>query len=219
MTSISSQFALADIADVEIAGLPVEREAPRVPQAVARDLPIRAGPIDVDSQHLAESALQILRVILRIAARAAVAHPHVEASVGAERELPAVVVGVGLFDAKQLSPPKWRLPCASPILDHACVPAHVGVVDVEEAVRGEVRVERDGEEPLLATRLDESPDVEERLRKDVSVLDDANPPGLLHDVDPAGLAPGGSRLDGGDEPGRDPDELQVERPGGRRYRL
>ena len=49
------------------------------------------------------------------------------------------------------------------------------------------------------------------LRKDVSVLDDANPARLFHDVHAAGLAPRGSRLDGGVEPGRDPDELQVER--------
>src|ERR1700674_3372149 len=64
---------LAHIADPEVAVRPVEREAPRVAQPVAHDLPRRPGAGRIDAEQLAESAFEVLRAILWIAAGAAVA--------------------------------------------------------------------------------------------------------------------------------------------------
>src|SRR5215218_2007615 len=68
--------ALADIADVEVPRGPVPRETPRVAQAVACDLPARACLVHVQAQQLAEPRAKSLRVVERIAAGAAVTHPH-----------------------------------------------------------------------------------------------------------------------------------------------
>jgi hypothetical protein len=59
---------LADVPDPEVARLAVEREAPRIAQPVADDLPRRSRSCRVDAEELAEAAL------------------------GVELELPAVVV-------------------------------------------------------------------------------------------------------------------------------
>src|SRR5262249_6867202 len=112
--------ALADVGDPEVARRRVEREPPRVAQAVRPDLGpgARAGdeggvpreavrPAAVarrrEARDLAEQALQRLPVLLRVAAAAAVAHPDVEVAVAAERELAAVVVRVRLLDEQQLA--------------------------------------------------------------------------------------------------------------------
>ncbi len=58
--------------------------------------------IDVDAQDLAEERGSLLAVSLRIARGAAVAGPDPEHAVRTERDLTAVVVGVGLIDAEDL---------------------------------------------------------------------------------------------------------------------
>ena len=101
---------LADVADVEVVREPVEREAPRVAQPVAGDLPARAALVDVQAQQLAEADAQVLRAVARVAARAAVAHPDVEPAVGPELELAAVVVVVRLLDEQQPPAPSSAAP-------------------------------------------------------------------------------------------------------------
>ncbi len=109
--------ALAHVADKEIAGQPVEREAPRVAQAVRPDFGTLASAgavarrpgvrirwrdavvrrdvdvlVDVEAQELAEPHAERLRIVRRVVAVAAVAGAGVEITVAAERELAAVVV-------------------------------------------------------------------------------------------------------------------------------
>src|SRR6185437_10197410 len=80
---------LADVPDVEVLRQPVERKAPGVAQAVTGDLPARAALVHVDAQHLAEPGAEVLRVVVRVAARAAVAGARVEQAVRAELQLTA----------------------------------------------------------------------------------------------------------------------------------
>ncbi len=115
MRSISSIAFCPTSADPELAGLAIEREAPGVAQADRVDLgpPAAPGvrvvprngvglaPIDVDSQDLAEQLVGILGAVLRIAARAAIAHADVEETIRSERNHAAIVVGVGLRDGQE----------------------------------------------------------------------------------------------------------------------
>src|SRR5439155_26758076 len=78
---------LPDVADVEVAGLPVEREAPGIAQPVADDLRTRPARLQVHPQQLAEARAEILGAVLGIASRAAVAHSNVEVAVRPERKL------------------------------------------------------------------------------------------------------------------------------------
>ena len=57
----------ADVADPEVARLPVEREPPRVAEPEPDRLPRRARAVRRDPQQLAERAAEILRVVLRVA--------------------------------------------------------------------------------------------------------------------------------------------------------
>jgi hypothetical protein len=54
-------------------------------------------------------------------------------------------------------------------------------------------MERDREQPLLAARLHETPDVEERRRPIAPVDRDPDPARLLDDVEPARLFDGAAR--------------------------
>src|SRR5262249_39130344 len=64
-----------------------------------------------------------------------------------------------------------------------------------EAVAGVVGVEGDVEEPLLAAARHFRRDVEERVREQRAVLDDADPAGLLDDEDPRRVEPGRRDVD------------------------
>src|SRR5215217_7620265 len=177
-------LALADVADVEIAGLAVPREAPRVPQPVAGDLPARPGLVDVEAQQLAEARAQGLRVVVRVAAATAVAGAGVQAAVGPELQLPAVVVAeLAVVDAEQRLGRRGQ---ADGAVGAELVDAHVSgvVVEVdEEAMVPRVpRVERDRQQPLLASAADPAADVEERLRAQPPVHHDADHARLLDDV-------------------------------------
>src|SRR4030095_3669027 len=50
--------------------------------------------IDVETQHLAESSTELLRIVRRVVAHASVPDAGVEITVVAERKLPAVVIGL-----------------------------------------------------------------------------------------------------------------------------
>ena len=102
--------ALADVAGPLDARDGVEAEAPRIAEAVRKDLVgargrakegigrrrrIRAGCADVDPQDLPEQHIDVLRVVRRIVGRAAVAHADVEIIVPTtKRQHSAVVVRI-----------------------------------------------------------------------------------------------------------------------------
>ena len=100
--------ALADVADVEVAGRPVEAPPPRVAQAQIPDFGlgarrpdkrvagrdrVGAAGADLDAQDLAQEGVQALAGVERVAAAPAVAQPHIEIAVGTEGDEAAVVVG------------------------------------------------------------------------------------------------------------------------------
>ena len=90
---ISLPRPLADVADIEVAGLPVEGEAPGIAEAVAqicrrrpstrrgcwRDVVLPASgksvAVDVEAEDLAEEDVGVLGVVVRIVRAAAVADP------------------------------------------------------------------------------------------------------------------------------------------------
>src|SRR5262249_35060387 len=82
--------SLADVADRDVAGRPVEREAEGVAQPVRVDERLRAAPRRIDPQDLAEQRAAVLGVALRVALAAAVAGRDVEQPVRPELELAAV---------------------------------------------------------------------------------------------------------------------------------
>ena len=102
--------ALADVGEREVAGGAVEREAPGVAEAEGPDLRPRASDADervagrdrvgdaaprIDAEQLAEQAAEVLRVLGRIVAAAAVPGARVQEPVGAELQLAAPVVRRG----------------------------------------------------------------------------------------------------------------------------
>ena len=145
-------------------------------------------PVHVDREELAEQRVHVLCAVLGVAARAAVAHAHVEQAVRAEDQVPAVVVRVRVVEGEDRT--RGAGEGARPVravLDHPRVPAAVRVVHVEAVVLGVVRMERQAEQPLLAAREDEPTNVEEEARADTAAVDHADRAALLDDVHPARL--------------------------------
>ena len=68
------------------------------------------------------------------------------------------------------------------VADDARVAVSIRVVDDELPARRVVGSEREPEQALLTARLDEAPDVEERLCLELPCLDDTDEPALLDDV-------------------------------------
>ena len=183
---------LADVGDPEIARRPVEREPPRVAQAVRPDLgPAAArartgcrrdrvrrgqGRVRVDAQHLAEQRVERLAVAARRVTRtlvvggAAVADAHVEQAVGAERDLAAVVVRLRVRDARAArgADAGSARPSANAYSSSVGQSLRVGVVDVELRAVGR---EREAEEPALAARGDPAGQVEHGRRVEGAVAD------------------------------------------------
>ena len=178
-------LVLPDVADRQVPRRAVEREAPRVAQAVGVDLAARALAADervvvgdrvrvgaaltrVDAQDLPEQRVQGLPVAplaVLVAAAAAVAHADVELLVGPEGDHPAVVVGLGvvLGDQEALGVPVGGVVVRARELGERVRPGFVRVVDVEQAARRVVGREREAEQALLAARADLVADVQERL--------------------------------------------------------
>src|SRR5207237_2463606 len=86
---------LADVADPEVSRRPIEAVAPRVAQALGPHRRLPAGP-GVEPDHLAEERSAALGVVVRVAGAAAVAEADPQPAVGAEDDVAAVVVGIGL---------------------------------------------------------------------------------------------------------------------------
>jgi hypothetical protein len=167
---------LTDVGEREVAGLPIEREAPRVPESVSPDL-VAAGnayegivggdrvglsvgaELGIDPQELAAQVLEVLRTTERVAAASAVARGQVEVVVGPELKLAAVVVRLPRVRDLDHDSPRGRvgnvrIDGVAEILGDDDVPLGVGVVDVKLAARRVVRRERHREETSLAARRD-----------------------------------------------------------------
>ena len=193
-------MVLADVADPDLAERGVEGEAPRVAQADQLDPPVDL--VDVGGEQLAELVAGILGAALGVEGAAAVAHADVQAPVGAEGQVAAVVVGLGLGHVQQLAGA-----AAVAELCHARISPPVGPVQVEPPVGVEVGMEGEAEQALLGADRDLAGEIDHR----------AAPP-ALHANDTAGLLehPQCARVARGDpDPGRpvEPggDALDVER--------
>ena len=184
----------------------IEREAPRVAQAVGVDLGQRAGAVDervargrgeglaavgprLDAQDLAQRRAQVLRVAARavlVVAATAVAGADVEEAVGAEGELAAVVVALRIVVDEDGAGAGGvgEVVALAMELDEVLLGVLAGVVDVEQPGARVVRREREAEQPLLATGRDPVADVEEGRRELASGADDVDPPALADDEDP-----------------------------------
>ncbi len=171
---------LSYVTDVEVAGRPVETEAPGIPDAVGPDLTpegltrgvgigwgnrVRCGTVDVQPENRSEQGRAILAVPLGVAAGTTISQPNVQVSIGAEGQHAAVVVGERLRDAQD----QLLAAAISHVrigrdreAGHPSVAALVGVVDDEDAVLGVLRVECEPEETLLSTVGDLGVDIQER---------------------------------------------------------
>ena len=146
--------------------------------------------------------------MLRVASAPAVAVAPVEAAVGAELQLAAVVVRREVLDEDELlRGGRERGGPVRAVLDDPRVAVRVGVVDVEPVGLRIGGVECDGEQSLLPSAAHRRPDVEERRRADTPVREHEDPAGLLDDVEPARLAGSRGGVDRRAEV-RDADEVQ-----------
>jgi len=181
---------LTAVGEIEVAGRPVEREAPWKAQPVADDLPPGRAPVDIDAEQLGLPRRQLLAPVARVTGVAAVADAHPQPAVGPELELAGAVPVVRLADVQQLPQPANGARLVGAVLDHVRVAAVVRVRRVEAVVRRVARVEGEREEPLLRpVAADEPLDVEERLAAKSSADQDAHDPALLGHVKAAGPAP------------------------------
>ena len=207
---------LPHVAQPEVPGGAVEGELPGVAEAVGVDLAslgavgVREGvvrgdairlalghAVHVDPEKRSEGGVQPLPSVHGVVAGAAVAERDVEVAVGAEGDLPAVVVGerLGHLQEHPLAGGVGREGVARgprQLGDHAAPVRARGVVHEDAAVGLVVRVEREPEQAALAARPHAVVEVHEHRRRGVSGHegDDARAPAarpLLHDVRPLRL--------------------------------
>ena len=180
----------ADVADPEVARLPVEREPPRVAEPHPDRLPPRARAVRREPQQLAERAAEVLRVVLRIAGRdvaggwvgAAVAEADVEPALLVELELAALVIRIRLLHHEQVVRARRHADAVRRgELGDVAVAVQVAVVDVELVVLRVARVEREREETALAVVEHAAAQVEKRAG-DLPVAHHLDRPALLDDV-------------------------------------
>ena len=206
---------LADVADPQVAGLAIERHPPRVAQPEVPDLGQGVGlvhervvgwdrvarvtgtSVDVDPEDLAEERVHPLAVVVRVAARAAVAGRDVQVAVGPERQRSAVVVRIGLVDPEQddlaAAVGAVRAGLGREGRDDR-VAFEVRVVDEEARIVGEVRVEGEPEEPAFSAGRQAVADVEERVAEQLPIAHDPDLAALLeHEDAPAAVARVGDR--------------------------
>ncbi len=161
---------LPHIGDVQVAGLAVEAEAPRIAQARRPDLgpgallvdegvilgyAVRAVPtsIHVDAEDLRQEGVVVLAVTVGITRTTAVAEGDVQVAIGAERQHPAVVVLRRiLLREHDLLGGDVALATVSGggVARDGVVALLVRVIHVEVAVLSKARVEREAEQSLLA---------------------------------------------------------------------
>src|SRR5262249_33730946 len=163
--------ALADIRDVEIAGLTVEGEPPRVPQSFCPDLldrrsavgkrigggyaverrPSRVG-FDVQTKNLPEEHVISLRAAGAPFGPPTIADSDIEVTVGSELEISPEVIGIGWMR----DPQKHDSACAISVIGFLCqalvasnrkVTGLVGVRDEEEPVGPVIGIKGGREQP------------------------------------------------------------------------
>ena len=182
--------------------------------------PERRAAVHVDAQHLPERGGELLPVALGVAAGAPVPQADVEHPVVAEGEAAAVVVREGLGDEQEraLARRVRHVGAGGPELGDVGVARRVGVVHEEPPVRPELRVEREAQQPLLASAADASRDVEERDPRHLAVADDLDATALLDDVEPRAVAGGGLQVERVVQANRHPLRGEGRRPHDRRRR-
>ncbi len=128
--------------------------------------------------------MPVLRAVADVATTTAVAQAPVEPAVGAELEMAAVVVVVGLVDRQP------RVGAAGVgqvgvgahvVADEARIAGLVGEVDVEAAARRVVRREGQSEQPLLRIDRHASAQVQERAPVGAVAVEDPDAAFLLDD--------------------------------------
>ena len=199
-------IVLTHVADVEVAGLLVEREAPGIAhpvrpylrrgrwashKGVARGDAVREPVVHVDAEDLSQELGTVLGVPRGIHGTlvSAVPGPAVQVAVGAEHDQPAVVVGErrvidqndrlrggGVGDV--------RVRRRDGIARYLNVAAEIRVVNEELAVVGVVGVERHAEHAALAGEQHDAADVQERGGEQRAVANHFDPAWLLHDEQP-----------------------------------
>src|SRR5262245_46286787 len=151
---------------------------------------MRVGHVDVDAQHLAEQFRGILRAMVRVVARSAVAKADVEKAVRAEHEVPAVVVRERLADEREARAPaqvearrrigRERVVRRSQKPRDDGVARSIGEVD-EEPPRGGLRRKDETEQSTFAARDDVVAQIEEVPVEHDAVADGPDAAGLLDD--------------------------------------
>src|SRR5207247_221960 len=123
------------------------------------------GNVNVDSQHLAEQFIYILRTVTRIVTRPSVTHPNVDKAVWAKFDHPAIMICERLsyyqnhrFDGVgDIRIPNRRLV----FRNHCCSIGLASVIDEETTVGLILRMKSQTQQTLLSTRKNLSRDVQE----------------------------------------------------------
>jgi len=195
--------ALADVADPQILGQRIEAGAERVPQPVGPYLRAAAAlgeriaggngvvaqrvgrevvAAHVDAKDLAEEDIEVLGVVGRVAAAAAVADGKVEQAVRPEIEPAAIVVAERMVDGeKNIAAGRVDLVAVAgerPVAPDLDLSAGRGQEDEDVAARVEVGRGRETEQAALGVGRDLAGDVEEGSGRDRAV-------GRVEDPDPA----------------------------------
>ncbi len=202
------EAALADVGDDEMAVAPIEGEAPGIaqperPDEVGARRRAREGiagrdgmvgrrlgmMVDVQPQHLPEQVVDVLSAALRVAPAAAVPQAEIEIAVRAERDVAAVVVGVGLRDDQQdgLALRIRAIGVERGTLEpreHARAVSRAGVAHEEPAVLGVARMEGEAQEPPFAAREDAAAQIEVGRGQEHAAGEDSDAAALLGDEDP-----------------------------------
>lgn len=186
---------LTNIGDEKITCDPVKSAAPGIADAVCPDLlqcvrvahewvirwhgvvAIRvAGEIiavNVHTQNLAQPGLEILSVLLRITAAAAVTQGNVQVAIGAKCELPAVVIRKRLRLTQNREHRVWIrnvwVVFGNRVAGDLRIAVYVRVIDVEESIVSVIRVESETEQALLAATTHQFMDIQERCGKHCAV--------------------------------------------------
>jgi hypothetical protein len=191
---------LADVGDEEVAGRPVEGEAPGIAQSVRPDLAKNARLSDegvsrrdgvrgdaglhIEPQEIPEQRGAVLGVLELVVGAAAVPQGNVEKAVRTEGELPGVVVGGGLRDEEQhLFTGRQGnigvLRREEEAAHHGGPVGAAGVIDVEMGLLREAGGKGEAEQPPLTAGKNLPGDIQERGRQERSVPDNPHPARLL----------------------------------------
>lgn len=200
---------LAYIGNPEVASGSIETESPRITQAVGPDFGLGSGAIHewigwrnlyaaglglhIDTQHLAEQRAEVLAITHRVAAGASIPHADIQVTIGPEFYLAAVVVFKWLGNVEQhgfgsgVGSVRIR---GDAIEGDDGIALKVCVIDVETLVLREFRWERKAKQPALAGACGLRSYIEERLREESAIAENAHDAVLLDQKQAAGSVGG-----------------------------